>query len=65
MDTISGKESLSILPLGYAFKCLLSLTAFFPHLSQKALLKSVPMVKCGNNEEKENTVDNPLLSESP
>lgn len=43
VDTISGKESRSILPLGYAFKCLLSLTAFFPHLSHRRPFKSVPM----------------------
>lgn len=43
VDTISGNQSLSILPLGYVFKCLLSLTAFFSHLSHRRPFKSVPM----------------------
>lgn len=43
VDTISGNQSLSILPLGYVFKCLLSLTAFFPHLSHRRPFKLVPM----------------------
>ena len=43
VDTIFGNHPLPILPLGYVFKCLLSLTAFFPHLSHRRPFKSVPM----------------------
>lgn len=43
VDTISGNKSRSILPLGYVFKCLLNLMAFFPHVSHRRPFKSVPM----------------------
>lgn len=65
VDTISGKQSLPILPLGYVFKCLPSLMAFFPHLfPQKPLQVSSSVPQCGNNEEKQNTLDIPPTQSS-